>query len=251
MHRLDWLGILAIAAAGGFGGMINAIVGSGSLITFPTLVALGFPPLVANVSNNIGYVFGNVSGVQGYRRELVGQGERIRQLMPYSAAGGLSGAILLVVHPSAFHVVVPWLVLLAVAMVIVQPRLARNLAARSPRRHAGGAALRIGLFLTGIYGGYFGAAQGIILIAILSISLEDHLQRINALKNVAATLANLLAGVLFVIYAPVNWTIVLIIAAASIPGAQIGARVGRRLPAPVLRGIIIVGGLAVAVHLLT
>jgi len=250
VHSLSWLGVLAIAGAGAFAGMINAVVGSGSLVTFPTLVGLGFSPLVANVSNNVGLVFGNLSGIHGYRRLLVGQGERVRSLMPFSLAGGFAGAGLLLWHPKSFHAVVPWLVLGAVGMVVAQPRLARWLAERGPRGHTGGAGLRLGLFLAGVYGGYFGAAQGVVLIAMLSIGLDEGLQRVNALKNVAAMFANLAAGILFIAFAPVNWTVVAVIAISSVLGAQLGARVGRRLPAPVLRGVIVVGGIAVAIHLL-
>jgi hypothetical protein len=248
--HISLLGGLAIAAAGLAAGMINAIVGSGSLITFPTLVALGFSPLVANVSNNVGLVLGNVSAVHGYRRELEGQALRMRSLIPWSAAGGLTGAGALLIRPSSFHAIVPWLVLLAVCMVIVQPKVAKALAARGPRAATGGLALRIGVFLAGVYGGYFGAAQGVILIALLAINLDDRLQRLNGLKNVLAAVVNGLAGVLFMILAPVNYEVSLIIAASSILGGQLGARVGRRLPAPVLRGIIVVGGLTVAIKLL-
>lgn len=250
MHSLTWLGALAIAAAGLLAGMINTIVGSGSLITFPTMVALGFSPLVANVSNNVGLVFGNFSGVYGYRRELEGQTERIRALLPWSVAGGLTGAGLLLARPSSFHAIVPWLVILAVVMVVIQPRVGKWLAARGPRAEHGGLPLRIGIFLTGIYGGYFGAAQGVILVAILALSLDDHLQRLNAFKNVAAAGVNLVAGILFVFLAPVDWAASAIIAASSIVGAQFGAKIGRRLPAPVLRGVIVVGGLGIAIHLL-
>ncbi|HVB06198.1 MAG TPA: sulfite exporter TauE/SafE family protein [Acidimicrobiales bacterium] len=244
------LGVLAIAAAGFAAGTINAIVGSGSLVTFPTLVALGLSPLVANVSNNIGLVLGNVSAVHGYRRELVGQAPRMRKLIPWSAAGGITGATLLLVIPGTFHDVVPWLVILAVCMVLIQPRVAKALAARGPRAESGGLALRLGVFLAGVYGGYFGAAQGVILIALLAINLDDHLQRLNGLKNVLAAVVNALAGVLFIIFAPVDYEVALIIAITSVLGGQVGASVGRRLPAPVLRGIIVVGGLTVAIKLL-
>lgn len=250
MHHLTWLGALAIFGAGGLAGMINAIVGSGSLITFPTLVALGYSPLVANVSNNVGLVFGNFSGVYGYRRELVGQGPRIKVLTPYSIAGGILGASLLLLHPSTFKAVVPWLVILAVVMVILQPRLAKALASRQGAEKHGGIPLRVGMFLTGIYGGYFGAAQGVILIAILAIGINDELQRLNGFKNLATGAVNFVAGVLFVFFAPVNWTVAGIIAVSSILGAQLGAKVGRRLPAQVLRGVIVVGGLSVAIYLL-
>ena len=250
MHHLTWLGALAIFGAGALAGMINAIVGSGSLITFPTLVALGYSPLVANVSNNVGLVFGNFSGVYGYRKELVGQGPRIKVLTPYSVVGGIVGASLLLIHPSIFKSVVPWLVILAVVMVVLQPRLARALAKRQGEATHGGTPLRVGMFLTGIYGGYFGAAQGVILIAILAIGINDQLQRLNGFKNLATGAVNFVAGVLFIIFAPVNWTAAGIIAVSSVIGAQFGAKIGRRLPAPVLRGAIVVGGLSIAIYLL-
>jgi uncharacterized protein len=248
--HLSVLGVIAIFAAGVGAGTINAIVGSGSLITFPTLVALGFSPLVANVSNNVGVVFGNISGVYGYRRELVGQAPRLRTLMPWSAAGGLTGAGLLLIRPSSFHAIVPWLVILAVILVIIQPKVAKALAARGPRHASGGMALRVGVYLCGIYGGYFGAAQGVILIALLAINLDDSLQRLNGCKNALAAVVNGLAAVLFMIFAHVSYEAVLIIAISSTIGGQIGAHVGRKLPAPVLRGIIVAGGLTVAIKLL-
>lgn len=251
MHHLTWLDALALLGAGALAGMVNAIVGSGSLITFPTMVGLGMSPLVANVSNNVGLVFGNFSGVYGYRRELVGQGARIRTLTPWSAAGGLLGAGLLLWHPAAFKSIVPFLVLLAVAMVIVQPRLTRALQQREDRPEDGGWPLRVAMFGTGIYGGYFGAAQGVILIAFLLIGIQDHMQRLNGLKNTSVGIVNLLAGILFVAFAPVNWAAAGLIAGSSIVGAQVGAKLGRRMPAPVLRGVIVAGGLAIAGYLLS
>ena len=242
---------VVIFGAGVLAGTINTLVGSGSLITFPTLVAFGLPALVANVSNNVGLFCGNISGVLGSRKELEGQLERSLGIGPYSLAGGLTGAALLLSRPSSFHAVVPWLVLLAVAMVIVQPSLSKRLAARGVvRKEAGGGFLRAGVFLTGIYGGYFGAAQGVILIAILAISIDDRLQRLNATKNVCAMLVNGVAAILFIILAPVNWTAALLIAGGSTVGGQFGARFARRVPPQVLRGIIIVGGTSVAIKLL-
>lgn len=252
MHHLTWLDALGVLGAGFIAGTINTIVGSGSLITFPVLVALGVPPFVANVSNNVGLIGGNVSGVHGYRRELKGQGPRIRSLVPWSAAGGALGAGLLLVHSSSFKSVVPYLVLLAVAMVIAQPRLTRFLATRKEGQSREDALLlRIGILLTAVYGGYFGAAQGVILIAILAIAIDDHLQRLNGLKNVAVGCVNFIAGVLFVAFAPVNWAVVGLIAGSSTVGAQLGARVGRKLPPQVLRAIIVCGGLSVAIYLLS
>ena len=250
MHSLHPLGVLVVVAAGFAAGTINSIVGSGSLITFPTLVALGVPPLVANVSNTVGIVFGNASSVHGYRRELSGQSSRMQALVPLSAAGGLTGAVLLLLRPAAFHAIVPWLIIIAVVLVIIQPRVARSLADRGERHPHGGILLKATLFATAIYGGYFGAAQGVILIAILAIGLDETLQRINALKNVFGFTANLVAAIVFVIFGPVNWTFVLFIGLSSIVGGQFGAKIGRRMPAPVLRAIIVIAGLAVAIKLL-
>lgn len=244
-------GDLAVAGAGVVAGAINTIVGSGSLITFPTLVALGFSPLVANVTNTVGLVPGSASGAWGYRRELAGQGARLARLVGFSAAGGLAGGVLLLVVPGSFQAVVPWLVLLAVAMVVVQPRLSRWLSSRGRGPSGdGGWLLRTGIFGTGVYGGYFGAAQGVLLIGLLGLSIDDDLQRLNGLKNVLAGVVNGVAAVLFMADAPVRFVPAAILAAGSITGGQLGARLGRRLPSPVLRAVIVVAGLAVAVKLL-
>jgi uncharacterized protein len=241
---------LAIAGAGLAAGTINTIVGAGSIITFPTLLALGYRPLVANVSNTIGLVPGSVSGAIGYRRELAGQRDRALVLGCSSAAGGLVGGTLLLEFPHAFGAIVPWLILLAVAMVAIQPRLTAWLDRRGRGREQGGWLLRSSVALTGVYGGYFGAAQGVILIGLLAIGLGDDLQRCNALKNVLAGTVNAVAGVMFVILAPVAWVPAAILAGSSIVGGQIGARYGRRLPPQALRILIVVGGVAVAVRLL-
>lgn len=249
-HHLSVLSVLAVLAAGFGAGTINSIVGSGSLITFPTLVALGVSPFIANITNSVGITGGNASSIHGYRRELAGQSQRMRTLIPYSAAGGVAGAVLLLVRPSAFETIVPWLVLLAVLLVIAQPRIARFLAKRGPRPPHGSLSLKLGLFATGVYGGYFGAAQGVIMMALLAIGIDETLQRLNGLKNVLTFVANTVAGVLFIAFAHVNWVYVPIIAISSIFGGQFGAHVGRRLPNPVLRAVIIVAGLLVAAKLL-
>lgn len=245
-------GDLAVAGAGVAAGAVNTIVGSGSLLTFPTLVALGFSPLVANVTNTVGIVPGSISGAIGYRRELEGQRPRALRLGLFSLAGGLAGAVLLLTIPGSFQAVVPWLVLLAVGMVIVQPRLARWMASRGrqPSAEHGGYLLWAGIFATGVYGGYFGAAQGVLLIGMLGLAIDEHVQRLNALKNVLAAIVNGVAAILFMIYGPVSWGAALILAGGSIVGGQIGARVGRRLPPRVLRAVIIVAGTAVAIKLL-
>jgi uncharacterized membrane protein YfcA len=247
MSALD---VIAILAAGLVAGLVNAIVGSGSLVTFPVLLAVGYAPVVANVSNTVGMAFGNVSGVVGYRRELAGQGRRALVLAIPSAIGGLVGGVLLLALPeNVFHRVVPVLVLFAVVLVIVQPRLSAYLSRH--REHPYRAwALRAGVFLTAIYGGYFGAAQGVILIGLMGLFLEDDLQRINALKNVLAAVVNGVAAVLFVFAAHVAWLPAGLLAVSSIAGGQVGAVVGRRLPPDILRAVIVIGGLAAVVKLL-
>jgi uncharacterized membrane protein YfcA len=245
------LHILIIFLAGLAAGAINAAVGSGSLITFPTLIALGYAPVLANVSNNIGLVPGNLSGVYGYRRELSGQGRRLQSLGCASLAGGVTGALLLLVLPShVFAAVVPVLIGIALVLVLAGPRLSALVA-----RRRGGEQPRIGPLLmvcvygTGVYGGYFGAAQSIILIALLSIFLVDSLQRLNAAKNVLAMLVNLVASIVFVIGSEVDWKVVGIIAVGSAIGGQMGANVGRRLDPRVLRGVIVAVGLVAVVKL--
>lgn len=243
---------LAVFTAGFAAGTINTVVGSGSLITFPTLLALGYPPVLANVSNNIGLVPGSISGVVGYRRELGGQRARIARLAMASVSGGLLGAILLLVLPgSVFRSVVPVLILIACGLVVIQPLLTKALArGRDGEVPRIGAVLMAAVFVTGVYGGYFGAAQGVILITLLAIFLDDNLQRLNATKNVLALLVNGVAGVVFVLVTRVDWTIVALIAGGSIIGGQVGATVGRRLPPQVLRAVIIVVGLVAAIRLL-
>jgi uncharacterized membrane protein YfcA len=242
---------LLVVAAGLFAGTINTIVGSGSLVTFPTLLAIGYPPVTANVSNTIGLVFGSLSGAVGYRRELGGQRHRTLVLGSASLTGGITGAVLLLTLPSSvFDAVVPVLIVLACALVVVQPRLTRLVAERRrrPVEH-GGAVLWIGIFLTGVYGGYFGAAQGVILLALLGIFIADRLQRLNAVKNVLALIANGVAAVLFVLAADVAWEVSALIALGSIVGGQLGAHAGRRIPEGWLRVLIVVVGVAAAVRL--
>ena len=246
---------LIILLAGMGAGTINAVVGSGSLITFPTLVALGYPPLLANVSNNIGLVPGSVSGVHGYRRELVGQRTRLRRLMPASILGALTGATLLLVLPSSlFDKVVIVLIGVALGLVVVQPTLSRRLAARRAAHpgshHDATLGAQVLVALAGVYGGYFGAAQGIILIAILGIMIDDHLQRLNGCKNVLAGTVNVVAAIVFIFATDVDWKVVAAFAVGSTIGGQIGARYGRRLNPVALRGLIVVVGLIAVIRLL-
>ena len=249
--------VVAILLAGVGAGAINTVVGSGTLITFPTLLAFGVPPVTANVSNTIGLVPGSVSGAIGYRAELAGQRDRLIRLGTASLLGGTAGAILLLVLPSAaFDTIVPVLIGLGVLLVVTGPLISRRVAVRAERR---GATVREhgswwvwpAVAAAGIYGGYFGAAQGVLLVAVLGIGVADTLQRHNATKNVLAGLVNAVAAVVFILVAEVDWLAAGLIAAGSIVGGQLGATVGRRLPPMVLRGVIVVVGVAALVVFLT
>jgi uncharacterized membrane protein YfcA len=233
-----------------YAGTINTVVGSGSLVTFPTLIALGYPPVLANVSNNIGLVPGSIAGVYGYRRELAGQRGRLARLLPASVAGGVLGAVLLFVLPSTvFKRVVVVLIVIALALVIAQPWLSRRFAERPahPRRSA---VLLTAVFLTGVYGGYFGAAQGIILIGLLSIFILDALQRLNAAKNVLALAVNGVASVVFILTTDIDWKVAGLIALGSSVGGTLGALGGRRLNPTALRAVIVAVGVVAIVRLL-
>jgi uncharacterized membrane protein YfcA len=244
-----WDGVV-IVVAGMAAGTINTVVGSGSLITFPTLVAIGLPPVTANVSNTLGLVPGSLSGAIGYRRELSGQRDRLVRLGAASVLGGITGAVLLLVLPAtAFQAIVPVLIALGCVLVVVQPAISRRVADRAEARgierpEHGAAWVWVLVFGAGIYGGYFGAAQGVLLMAILGIGLTETMQRNNATKNVLAMLVNLVAAVVFVFVAHMDWAAAGLIALGSVIGGQIGATVGRRLPAWALRGFIVVVGVA-------
>jgi uncharacterized protein len=244
---------LAVFIAGMAAGTMNAVVGSGTLITFPVLLAVGDSPVVANVSNTVGLVPGSASAVYGYRQELAGQGRRLVRLGAASVLGGLTVAVLLLVlPPSAFKAIVPALIALSCVLVVVQPRITRRLAhrRRADAPPHGGTLLLAGVYGAGVYGGYFGAAQGVLLIALLGLGLEEDIQRINAAKNMLAGLVNLVAALVFVAAADVAWHPALLIAAGSVLGGQIGAKVGRRLPPTALRGVIVVVGVVAIAKLL-
>lgn len=248
---MPWYEVVALLAAGMAAGTINVIVGSGTLITFPTLLFFGFSPLVANVSNGIGLVAGGLSGIQGYRKELVGQGPLLLRLAPVSLIGAVSGAMLLLWLPeSAFDAIVPVLIAAALLLVLFGARLKAWAAARHPEHDSGGrrVLLTVSVFFAGVYGGYFGAAQGVLMVGIMSALMSISLQRVNGLKNVLVTVANAAAALVFIAVAPelVDWTVVALIAVGSAVGGVIGARVGRRLSPGVLRGVIVtVGVLAI------
>jgi uncharacterized membrane protein YfcA len=274
------LELLAIFAAGFWAGMINVVVGSGTLVTFPVLLLFGYPPLVANVSNNIGLVGGGVTGTFGYRSELVGRSAALKQLLPASALGGITGALLLLVLPAAaFRAIVPVLIVIGLVMVVWGPAIQRAVGRRREARQAatvGGpapagdqpdpadrskpmgnsrphqVAIITGVFVLGIYGGYFGAAQGVLLVGLLSVLTIESLQSITGLKNLLTTVVNALAAVTFMIVSwhSVDWKVVLLIAVGATLGGVAGARMGRRMSPIFLRTVIVVVGVAALGRLL-
>ncbi|GAA1183222.1 sulfite exporter TauE/SafE family protein [Ornithinimicrobium humiphilum] len=246
----------AIALAGLWAGMINTIVGSGTLVTFPTLLFFGYPAVTANVSNSLGLVAGGVTGAWGYRREIRGLGGMLARLAPVSLLGSVIGALLLLVlPPEAFEAIVPALILVGILLVIFGPRI--NVWARrhstshvlTPGRWI---ALVAGILAAGVYGGYFGAAQGVILVGAMSVLLPLHVQSINGIKNVLGLVVNLVAAVVFLIVEPsvIDWWVVLAVGLGALVGGSLGARIGRALPPWLLRTVIVVIGLVAMAFLL-
>ncbi len=253
MTPVEMLGVLA---AGVGAGALNAVVGSGTLVTFPVLLATGLSPLTATVSNALGLIPGAVSGAVGYRRELAGQARRVRRLGIGSALGGIVGATLLLALPAkAFETIVPTLVGLALVLVVLQPLIGEKVRERrrpqgGPARPDGGWPLFTGLTLASVYGGYFAAAQGIVYISLMGLLLDEPLQRLNAVKNVLVAIVNTVAAAFFLFVADFDWTAVALIAAGSALGGRLGAATGRRVSPAVLRAVIVVIGTVALVQLL-
>jgi uncharacterized membrane protein YfcA len=245
------LEIALVLVAGFAAGTINAVVGSGTLITFPLLLAIGYPPVTANVSNNLGLVPGAASSVYAYRDSLRGEEGRLARFAPATALGAVLGAVLLLtLPPGSFKAIVPVLIAFALVLVVFQPRIAAYLTARRDReRPHGGPLVRLGVFGVGIYGGYFGGGQGIVLFALLASALPGSLLSLNAIRATLAGVANGVAAVIFVFAAHVAWLAVVLIAIGSTAGGVFGAGIGKRLPDPVLRGVIVVVGLAAIAQL--
>jgi uncharacterized membrane protein YfcA len=244
--------VLLLIVAGLAAGTVNAIAGGGSLITFPSLIAVGLPSVAANVTNSVSVFPGYVSSVVGSRRDLGGQRRRLRSVVPACVAGSAAGCGLLLVTPArAFEVVVPFLVLAAAAILAFQERL-RGLVgqprAMSPRRRT--FTLQGVVFAGAVYGGYFGAALGVMYVAALALILDEPLNRINAVKNVLSAIVGLVTVVIFAVFGPVDWAAVLTLAPATIVGGYVGARVARRLPPRVLKVVIVAFGTAIGLVLL-
>ncbi|MBB4686946.1 sulfite exporter TauE/SafE family protein [Amycolatopsis jiangsuensis] len=251
---MTWWHALIIFVAGVWAGGINTVVGSGTLVTFPVLVALGYPPVTATTSNAVGLAPGTISGAYGYRAELVGYWPQVARFSVSVFLGAIGGtAALLTLPGDAFETIVPVLVGLAVVLVIVQPRVSKWVQRRreaSGSEHKPGPLLFGLLFVIGIYGGYFTAAQGVMMMAVMGMLLSEPMQRLNGVKNALSAVVNVVAGVIYAFVAPVSWPVIGLLALGSTVGGQLGAKIGRKLPPAVLRGVIVVIGLAAVVQLL-
>jgi len=242
--------IVLLAAAGFLAGALNAAAGGGSLISFPALIAVGYPPLTANVTNNIAVAPGYVTGATGYRRELRGQGHRILPLTVASAIGSLVGVgLILISSQSAFESIVPFLVLAACVLLAFQPAITRRLEEHSGDRNRPGSGVLAGQALAAVYGGYFSAALGVVVLAVLGLAFDDTLQRLNALKALLQLIIGAVSAVGFALVTPVAWTAVAVVAPASVVGGEVGARLARRVSDRALRVGIVTYGVACAVWL--
>lgn len=251
MIHLDLLSVAEMVAVGLLGAAINALAGGGTLLTFPVLLAIGYPALVANVSNTIGLLPGYAGGSLSYRRELAGQGRRVIVLGIAGGIGALIGSFLLTrTSPSAFRAVIPWLIVFACGLLAIQPLVARWLARVRSGPASVGPLLVVGDAAGGVYGAFFGAGLGVLLLAVLGLFLTDSLQRLNALKGVISLVVNGVAAVCFAIAAPVAWQVVAAMAPAAFAGGFVGAALARRVPPTPLRIAVVLLGLAVAVALL-
>jgi len=244
---MGWAEAALIIGAAALAGALNVLVGGGSLITYPTLLALGHPPVLANVTNNLGMIPGNAAGVLAYRPLLAGQRSSLLALVPASLLGGLSGAILLLALPAKlFAAVVPLLIALASVLMALQPRIKAWIERRRGSRQATGLPLLAGVYLAGLYGGYFGAAQGVLLLAVMAVGLDEGLQRLNGFKNALVLIVNGTAALVFIGFTRVDWRVAALIAVGTAVGGWLGGRYGRRIQEPQLRRTIVVIGLVVA-----
>jgi uncharacterized protein len=250
---LDIVSVLLLLVAGIAAGTVNTVVGSGSLITFPVLLSLGLPPVLANTTNNIGVLPGSLSGAFAYRHELAGERRTLAPLIAFSAGSAIVGAVLLLALPAAmFERVVPVLIALALVLVVAAPWLraaVERRKARQPDRPSRGIPLKVSSSLISVYGGYFGAAQGVLQLASLSAMLPGSLQRANAFKNVLVGVSNAAAALVFVFFTDIDWAAAVVIGVGSTVGGHLGGTVGRRLPPTLHRAVIVVVGLFAIAHI--
>ncbi len=238
--------MLVLAGVGG--GLSGSIAGLASLISYPALLAFGLPPVTANVTNTVALVFSSTGSVIGSRPELTGQAPRVRQLAAAGIIGGAVGALLLLVTPAdSFERIVPFLIAIASVAILARRRLVDEVEPAAPHRVGPGVVAGVGV--VGVYGGYFGAGAGVMLLALLLLTTGEPLPRCNAVKNVVLGLANGVAAVGFAIFGPVRWSVVLPLGLGLLVGGRIGPVIVRRSPARVLRAVVAVAGLGLAIKL--
>jgi len=241
--------LLVLAGLGA--GLFNGVAGGGTLISFPVLLALGYPAIVANVTSTVGIWPGYLGGVAGFRKEIADQRDHFRMLAPLTIVGATVGAILLLTTPSAaFTRLAPWLVLFASGLFAMAPLLRRWLAGEQSALRARPVALGVGMFLAAVYGGYFGAAMGVIILAVLGLTLPDTLARASGIRAVLSVLANGVAAIVFIIHGQLQWQAAGMLAIGCLVGGYIGATLARKLPAAALRVIVVAIGLATGIRLL-
>jgi uncharacterized membrane protein YfcA len=240
-----------VAGAGVLAGAINAVAGGGTLVAFPALLAVGVGPLTANITCSVGLITGYAGGSVAYRRELAGQRDRFRALAPVAVVGGVVGAALLLVTPATtFRAVVPYLVLISALLLGLQPLLSRALGTEPHGGHDVHWGARIGVGIAAVYGSYFGAGLGVLLLAVLGILVADGLQRLNALKGVLSLLINVVGVAVFVVSARVDWGYALVLGVSALVGGTLGVSVARRLSPTVMRAAVVLLGVAVGIGLL-
>lgn len=246
---MDAATIMWLALAGFFGAAINSVVGAGTLITFPALLAAGAPPVIANGTNTMGLSVGSWSAVYAYRDELAGRSMILRPAFIGSIFGAALGAVLVVALPETFFErAVPWLILAATTLVALQPLIARRVRERSPHSRPHRRSLPVAIGASGVYGGYFGAGQGVVLMAVLGWLYDDSPQHANAAKNLFAASANITAAVVFAVSGRVWWWAALVLAGAALVGGTVGARAARRLRPGVLRALVVIIGVVATVY---
>lgn len=242
---MDAAHVALVAGAALAAGAVNAIAGGGSLLTFPALVAAGLPAVTASVTNTVALCPGYLGATWAQRRQLDNQGKRLGELLPAGAIGGLAGALLLLhTGEAVFRIVVPFLILFAAVLLAAQDKLRAFLLARS-RGHSPAWAI-VPVALASVYGGYFGAGLGVIILAALAVVIDDSLTRINALKQAISLACNVTAAVWFLFSGRIDWTITAIMAGASLAGGIVGGALASRIPARVLKWTVIVFAVAIA-----
>jgi uncharacterized protein len=249
MHP-DAAHLLLVAGAALLAGAVNAVAGGGTLLSFPALLLLGFPALTANVTSTIGLLPGYAGGSVAYRAELSVQRERVRWLGPISVVGAIAGAILLTRTPNTvFAAIVPWLILGACALLLLQPVVTSRVRARRPvREQHRSPVLAVAQFLGGVYGAFFGAGLSVMMLAVLGLFIRDDLQRLNALKGILALIINVVAAIYFAFFGPVSWIAAAVMLPASALGGFVGVALARRLSPIVLRTLVVAFGVAFALH---